>query len=160
MRTGIAVATLWLVLAFGWQSAAAQDPNRLETRFARAVITAEGEYACHRLGVYLAENAAQRARGLMYVTELPDDQGMLFVYPVEYRVSMWMKNTLIPLDMLFIRSDGRIANVVADTRPLSVESIYATEPVSAVLELNAGAAARLGLAPGRRIYVGHALSGR
>jgi len=129
----------------------------LDAAFGRAVITVEGRLACHRIGVWLALDAAQRARGLMYVRAMPEDRGMLFLYPGERRVSMWMKNTLIPLDMVFVRSDGTVANVAARTEPLSLESVYSRGPVSAVLELNAGAAARLGIESGRRIYVGQAV---
>lgn len=136
--------------------AAAED---LAERFEIAVITVEGAAACHRLEAWLALDADQRARGLMYVRELPADQGMLFIYPAERRVSMWMKNTLIPLDMIFIRADGTVANVVADTTPLSVESIHSAGPVRAVLELSGGGAARFGLEPGRRVYLGQAVHG-
>jgi uncharacterized membrane protein (UPF0127 family) len=129
----------------------------LDAAFGRAVITVEGRLACHRIGVWLALDAAQRARGLMYVRAMPEDRGMLFLYPGERRVSMWMKNTLIPLDMVFVRSDGTVANVAARTSPRSLESVYSRGPVSAVLELNAGAAARLGIESGRRIYVGQAV---
>jgi len=67
---------------------------------------------------------------------------------------MWMKNTLIPLDMVFLRADGTVANVAADTTPLSLESVYSAGAVKAVLELNAGVAARLGIRSGRRILMG------
>ena len=135
-----------------------EDPAAgLDAAFGRAVITVGGRLACHRIGVWLALDTAQRARGLMHVPAMPDDRGMLFVYPRERRVSMWMKNTLIPLDMVFIRADGTVANVAADTEPLSLESVYSRGPVSAVLELNAGMAARLGIEPGRRISMGQAV---
>jgi uncharacterized membrane protein (UPF0127 family) len=134
------------------------DPtSALDAAFGRAAITVEGRLACHRIEVWLALDAAQRARGLMHVSEMPDDRGMLFLYPGERRVSMWMKNTLIPLDMVFIRADGTVANVASNTEPLSLESVYSRGPVGAVLELNAGVAARLGVERGRRIYVGQAV---
>jgi len=109
-----ALYALLLLLAAG--PATGKDPSAeadaaLDAAFGRAVITAEGRTACHRIGVWLALDAAQRARGLMHVRHLPEDRGMLFLYPGERRVSMWMKNTLIPLDMVFIRADGTVANV-------------------------------------------------
>ena len=159
MKRGVLLA-LALSLAAGAASGAQPEAGsaaELDAAFSRAVITVEGRLACHRVGVWLALNAAQRARGLMHVSEMPDDRGMLFLYPGERRVSMWMKNTLIPLDMVFIRADGTVANVAAHTEPLSLESVYSRGPVSAVLELNAGAAARLGIERGRRVYVGHAV---
>ncbi|MEJ2604983.1 MAG: DUF192 domain-containing protein [Gammaproteobacteria bacterium] len=151
-RRGVLVAAI-LVLLSGPGPVGATTDDALSERFRQAVITIEGEAACHRLTVWLALNQAQRARGLMYVRELADDQGMLFLYPGERRVSMWMKNTLIPLDMVFIRDDGTIANIARETTPLSLESVYAAEPVASVLELNGGAAARFGLGPGRRVFV-------
>lgn len=156
----LASAAVMLLLAsnpVAGESAIGDSTAALDAAFGRAVITAEGRTACHRIEVWLALNAAQRARGLMHVGEMPDDRGMLFLYPGERRVSMWMKNTLIPLDMVFIRADGTVANVAAETKPLSLESVYSRGPVSAVLELNAGVAAQLGLEPGRRIYVGQAV---
>ncbi len=149
-----------LALLTGGATVGAADDATLSDRFEQAVITIEGDLACHRLAVWLAVDRTQRARGLMHVRHLPDDQGMLFLYAGEHRVSMWMKNTLIPLDMVFIRADGTIANIARETTPLSLESIYAAEPVTAVLELNGGAAARFGLAPDRRIHVEQAASGR
>jgi len=154
-RLVLLALALWL--ATGPASGDTSDGDstaELDAAFGRAVITVEGRMACHGIGVWLAVDAAQRARGLMHVRAMPDDRGMLFLYPGERRVSMWMKNTLIPLDMVFIRADDTVANVAAHTEPLSLESVYSRGPVSAVLELNAGVAARLGIEPGRRIYVG------
>jgi uncharacterized membrane protein (UPF0127 family) len=83
---------------------------------------------------------------------------MLFVYPQPARISMWMKNTLISLDMLFIDADGKIVNIAARTTPLSTRSIAASAPVTRVLELNAGFARRWRLAPGNRMLLAEALS--
>lgn len=156
----LALLALALLLGTGAANAAGAESEsaaELDAAFPRAVITVEGRAACHRIGVWLALDAAQRARGLMHVRAMADDRGMLFLYPGERRVSMWMKNTLIPLDMVFIRADGTVANVAAHTEPLSLESVYSRGPVSAVLELNAGTADLLGIEPGRRIYVGQAV---
>ena len=89
----------------------------------------------------------------MFVRHLEDDQGMLFLYPAERTLSMWMKNTYIPLDMLFIDSSGKIVHVVHDTEPLSLDTIESVEPASAVLELKAGTARRLKIAPGARVML-------
>jgi len=150
----IGLALLLAAAVAGGESRGAGSVPELDAAFARAVITAEGRLACHRIGVWLALDAAQRARGLMHVGAMAEDRGMLFVYPRERRVSMWMKNTLIPLDMVFLRADGTVANVAADTTPLSLESVYSAGAVKAVLELNAGVAARLGIRSGRRILMG------
>ena len=105
----------------------------------------------HEFTVYLAITPQQRAHGLMFVRSLPADYGMLFLYHEPQIISMWMKNTVLSLDMLFIRPDGTIANIVHDTTPQSLASIRSSGAVTGVLELNAGTARRLGLAPGDRI---------
>ncbi len=101
--------------------------------------------------VEVARNEADRAQGLMFRRSMAPDRGMLFDFGQVEPVSMWMQNTYIPLDMLFIRPDGTIARIAANTEPLSTRTIPSGEPVLAVLELNAGTAARLGIKPGDRI---------
>jgi uncharacterized membrane protein (UPF0127 family) len=118
----------------------------LDRLFGRDVlIIAASRPACHRFDVYLAVTPPQRARGLMFVRELPATTGMLFIYEEDDYLSMWMRNTYITLDMLFVRSDGSVATVARQTEPLSLRSVVADEPVRYVLELNAGVAARLGI---------------
>jgi uncharacterized protein len=109
----------------------------------------------HRFTVELARKPEERAVGLMFRTEMAADRGMLFDYDREQPVSMWMKNTFISLDMLFIRADGRIANIAEWTTPRSLDEVASKGPVKAVLELNGGTAARLGLKAGDRVR--HAL---
>jgi uncharacterized membrane protein (UPF0127 family) len=101
--------------------------------------------------VEVARNDADRAQGLMFRRSMPADQGMLFDFARVEPVSMWMQNTYLPLDMLFIRADGTIARIAANTEPLSTRTIPSGEPVLAVLELNAGTAAKLGIKPGDRV---------
>ena len=101
--------------------------------------------------VEVARNDADRAQGLMFRRSMPPDRGMLFDFKRVEPISMWMQNTYIPLDMLFIRPDGTIARIAANTEPLSTRTISSGEPVLAVLELNAGTAARLGIKPGDRV---------
>jgi len=101
--------------------------------------------------VYLAREPDQQLRGLMYVREMPDTTGMLFIYDSDDIRSMWMKNTFIPLDMVFVRGDGTVATVIADTTPRSLRSNQSTEPVRFVLELNAGTSRRLGIGTGSRL---------
>lgn len=110
----------------------------------------ETEHRCHFLDVYLARTAEERAQGLMYIRELGEFEGMLFATSAPAAVSMWMKNTYIPLDMLFIRADGTIARIAADTTPFSEDTIRSGEPVTGVLEVNGGFAARHGVRPGNR----------
>jgi uncharacterized membrane protein (UPF0127 family) len=101
--------------------------------------------------VEVARNDADRAQGLMFRRSMPADQGMLFDFGRVEPVAMWMQNTYLPLDMLFIRADGTIARIAANTEPLSTRTIPSGEPVLAVLELNAGTAAKLGVKPGDRV---------
>jgi uncharacterized membrane protein (UPF0127 family) len=105
----------------------------------------------HRFEVELALSPEQRSQGLMFRRSLAADAGMLFVYPSTGRVSMWMKNTLIPLDMLFIADDGTVEKIVERTVPLSLATISSDGPVRAVLEINGGSASRLGLRAGDRV---------
>jgi uncharacterized membrane protein (UPF0127 family) len=126
--------------------------RELDSAFARDVaIVAASEHACYRFDVYLATNNRQRARGLMYVRDLPMMTGMLFIYDVDDYLSMWMKNTYLPLDILFIRSDGTVSSIERDTEPLSMRSLLSTEPVRFVLELNAGVAKRLSIDENSRL---------
>jgi uncharacterized membrane protein (UPF0127 family) len=99
--------------------------------------------------VEVARNEADRAQGLMYRRSLAPDRGMLFDFARVEPVSMWMQNTYIPLDMLFIRADGSIARIAENTEPLSTTTIPSGEPVLAVLELVGGTARQLGI-KGRR----------
>jgi len=115
------------------------------------VITAS-EHACYKFDIYIATTRAQQTRGLMHVRYMPDSTGMLFVYRQPRVLSMWMKNTYMPLDMLFIRADGSIANIETHTEPLSLESISAIEPLNFVLELNAGVTERLGIDTDSRVH--------
>ncbi len=101
--------------------------------------------------VELADTPEERAQGLMFRERLPADAGMLFLYPRDQMISMWMKNTLIPLDMLFIDRDGRILDIAERTVPLSLRSISSETPARAVLEINGGTAQRQGIRPGDRV---------
>jgi hypothetical protein len=105
----------------------------------------------HVFAVELAETDEQRARGLMFRKELPEGRGMLFDFKRETDVSMWMRNTYIPLDMIFIRGDGRILRIAENTEPLSERIIPSGGPVRAVLEVIGGTAKKLGIATGDRV---------
>ena len=146
--------TITLLLAVGlWLLAVppANAQTRLAT-FEKGELTIETVAgARHDFAIELAERPDQQAQGLMYRRKLAADAGMLFVYSSSRLVSMWMKNTFIPLDMLFIAADGRIAKIVQRTVPRSLATITSDGPVMAVLELNGGTAARLKLAPGDRV---------
>jgi len=101
--------------------------------------------------VEIADTAEERARGLMFRKQLGAYEGMLFDFFQEMQVSFWMKNTLIPLDMVFIAGDGTVKHVHANAVPLSTDAIPSRYPVRAVLEINGGSAALLGIKPGDKV---------
>jgi uncharacterized membrane protein (UPF0127 family) len=105
----------------------------------------------HVFAVEIADNDAERAKGLMFRKKLADGHGMLFDFGHDQDVAMWMENTYIPLDMLFIQGDGRVLNIAENTTPLSTRIIPSGGPVLAVLEVIAGTARKFGIAPGDRV---------
>ena len=118
---------------------------------AEATLEIVSKTGVHAFAVELATNDAERSRGLMFRKELPEGRGMLFDFEREQPVSFWMHNTYIPLDMIFIRSDGRILRIAENTEPLSDRLIPSGGPVRAVLEVIGGTARKLGIAPGDRV---------
>jgi len=101
--------------------------------------------------VWIADSPARQEQGLMFVRDLPASQGMLFPQPKPHPMSMWMKNTYIELDMVFIGEKGAIDQIIEHAKPLSLETLTSTKPVKAVLEIKGGEAARLGLKEGDRV---------
>ena len=104
-----------------------------------------------KFDIELAANDAERERGLMYRKELGPYQGMLFDFHREMAVSFWMKNTLLPLDMVFIAADGTVRHVHANAVPMSTDTIPSQFPVRGVLEINGGSARLLGIKPGDKV---------
>jgi uncharacterized membrane protein (UPF0127 family) len=130
-------------LALGLYSvAAANKAPRLEA------IVIETDATSLDLAVEIADTPELRERGLMFRHRLGERRGMLFLYERVQPVAMWMKNTYIALDMVFVRGDGTVSKIVRNTVPLSLETIQSAEPVKAVLEIAAGQAEALGLKPG------------
>ena len=105
----------------------------------------------HRFTVELARTEEEQAMGLMNRSTLAPDRGMIFPFEPPRDASFWMKNTLIPLDMIFVRADGSIANVEANTVPLSLEPVFSEGPVAAVLEIAGGRSAELGIKAGDKV---------
>jgi uncharacterized membrane protein (UPF0127 family) len=114
-----------------------------------SIVTAAGTKL--KFQVEIASSFEEKARGLMYRDALAANAGMLFVYPKELTQAMWMKNTMIPLDILFIRRDGRISHIYERAVPQSLDTITSHGRVLAVLELRGGTAARLGITKGDRV---------
>ena len=153
-RRRIRLALALSLLAIG--SAQGQETRweGLDNDYDREVLVIEStDKGCFRFDIHLALSGAQQRRGLMHIRELPEWAGMLFVYRRAGIRSMWMKNTYVPLDIVFARADGAVSSVEANTVPQSLESITSTEPVNYVLELNAGTAARLGIGDGSRLII-------
>ncbi|MGO9757911.1 MAG: DUF192 domain-containing protein [Roseiarcus sp.] len=134
---------LFAALGLGWTGAATpQSLDKLE------IVTATG---VHAFSVEVARNDAERERGLMYRRFMPADRGMLFDFKREAPVMFWMKNTYIPLDMVFISRAGVVTNVVANAEPLSERLIPSGGPCYGVLEVNGGVAAAIGVQPGDKV---------
>lgn len=112
---------------------------------AETVVTVRQGSTAHRFAVEVARTPEEQARGLMYRTSLAPDRGMLFPFAKPKFASFWMKNTFIPLDIIFIRSDGSIDRIAENTIPESLEPVVSGGEVAAVLELAGGTAARLGI---------------
>ena len=129
-------------------SALAQSSEITFKKSSLVVVTAVREI---KFEVELALNDAERSRGLMYREKLGPYDGMLFDFYQDAPVSFWMKNTLIPLDMVFIASDGTIKHIHANAVPLSTEAVPSQFPVRAVLEINGGSARLLGIKPGDKV---------
>lgn len=127
--------------------AARRAPSGLDL----VTLTIEGHGRSHVFAVEVARSAAEQERGLMNRRSLGPDAGMLFPFAPPRPASFWMRNTLIPLDMLFIRPDGAIARIAANTVPMSETPIVVAEPMTAVLELAGGRAAQLGISEGDRV---------
>lgn len=141
-RRGLFAALAMLAFASvpGRAQAAQLEPLEIATQKGVKVFAVE-----------MARTEEQKATGLMYRRELPDGQGMLFDFSPEQPISMWMKNTFIPLDMIFIRGDGSVLRIAENTTPQSERIISSGGPARAVLEVIAGTARRYGIAPGDRV---------
>lgn len=127
----------------------AADAHRLDGLFPKSTLTiATPDARVHSFNIWVADDDTHRQLGLMYVKEMADDAGMLFIYPKAQPISMWMKNTVLSLDMLFVAADGRIANVVENTTPQSTRIIDSKGAVVGVIELKAGTAAKLHIRAG------------
>jgi uncharacterized membrane protein (UPF0127 family) len=152
-RAGFVVLVLWFagplaVLADEAGSGAAsgaEAPAKLEQL---DIVTSSG---AHPFFVEVMRTEAERERGLMFRRSLPQDRGMLFDFETERPVQMWMKNTYIALDMIFISRTGKVVGLAEDTEPLSERIISSGAPAAGVIEVNAGAAARIGLKIGDRV---------
>ena len=155
MRAPLLATVLLLVACTPQAASESGQPGplpELDDHFGYGQVTVvSDDGTSHEFRVYLATEFEQQRRGLMFVRELPPDVGMLFIYESDAIRSMWMKNTYIPLDMVFARADGTVINVVSNTVPQTLNSHASTEPARFVLELNAGTARKLGIGKRSRL---------
>lgn len=157
MRMGVAtLAGVALMLGGCGADGGGDAADNQSAAMARIDLTITAAGGAHRFSVEQARTADQQKRGLMYRTDIGEDQGMLFYpYPPDGgppRVAtFWMKDTPTPLDIVFIRQDGTIARIAENTAPYSQDSIPSGEPIAAVLELLGGRTAQLGISPGDKV---------
>jgi uncharacterized protein len=128
-------------------SAQSEQAQQLEAE-KLAIVTATGR---HEFEVEIADDPAEHSKGLMFRESMPADHGMLFDFGRSRVVHMWMKNTPMSLDMVFIRPDGRVAGIAERTVPFSLDVISSQEPVTFVLEIRAGVSRLIDLKPGDRV---------
>ncbi len=151
MNTRLLAALLCLAVLARAPVLSAQEAAPLDlATFPRTELTirpAHGAAALH-FRVWVADTEQRSQQGLMFVRDLPDSQGMVFPLVPPRIENMWMKNTYIELDMLFIDGKGKVTRIVERAHPLSLDTISSVTPVAAVLELKGGLAARLGLKAG------------
>ncbi len=114
-------------------------------------VTIHSSSGTHRFTAQVARTPAEQSMGLMFRKSLGPSEGMIFPYDPPQMVGFWMKNTLIPLDMIFIRADGVIARIAANTVPMSLEPQTSGEPIAAVLEIRGGRSAELGIKQGDKV---------
>lgn len=139
---------VWMLVALAPSAAFAQSAQPSGALEALTIVSGGKR---HVFQVEVMRTPDQRARGLMHRNYMPADRGMLFDFARTEPVAMWMQNTFITLDMLFIRADGTIARIAERTEPLSTRTIPSGEAVLSVLEVNGGVSEKLGIKPGDRV---------
>jgi uncharacterized protein len=143
-----AILSLAILLLAGVGPGSGEAPGAPNQTAKLTILTAGGP---RKFTVELATTPRQMEQGLMFRTSLAADAGMLFDFKTPTLATMWMENTLIPLDMLFVDEHGRIVNIHERAIPRSRDVIVAAKPVRAVIELNGGTASRLGIKPGDEV---------
>ena len=147
MRRGLQFFLSTLTFVAFVMAATLESPSAVELQPLEIV----SKTGVHTFAVEMAVTPEDQARGLMFRRELPEGQGMLFDFQREQPATFWMKNTYVSLDMIFIRADGTIVRIAENTVPLSEALVPSGGPVRAVLEVVAGTARKLGIAPGDRV---------
>lgn len=152
------VAVMAITVSFALYTNLAREARKEQAHAATlSVLEIAGPSGTRRFMVEVAKTNEERAKGLMFRQHMPEDRGMLFDFMREEPVAMWMRNTYIPLDMLFIRADGIVHHIHQRAEPLNETTLDSRGPVRYVLEINGGLASKLGLKPGDRVK--HAIIG-
>lgn len=150
--------TMTLSLLFAGCASAQEDPNDKVDfgPYAPLTITRD-EQTLFTGSVQLADDPVERARGLMFREDMPKTNGMIFDFDGSHTAHMWMKNTYIPLDMIFLSRSGKVVTIATDAQPRSLRVISSQVPVAAVLEVNAGIVKEFGIQRGDQVH--HAMFG-
>src|SRR6185312_1445564 len=148
MRVSYFVTAIFLTVSVS----ACADPRPPEKPLPHTVLVINADAGPLRFDIEVAADSRSQEYGLMNRKSLPRRTGMIFDFHSPSMVSFWMKDTLIPLDMIFIRQNGTISSIAPDAVPMSLDSIPSTEPVRAVLEIGGGEAAKLGIFPGQEVH--------
>ena len=141
----LTLATLGAVRALG------EAPPESLDRYPIGRTIVKGQHPDRSFRVWIADNDARREQGLMYVKSLEPSRGMIFVFEQPEILTFWMKNTFIPLDLLYIGVDGRVVRIAENAKPFSLDAIPSGRPAIAVLEINGGLSRKLGLSEGDRV---------
>jgi uncharacterized membrane protein (UPF0127 family) len=154
LRSSLALLALMLMPLAGASASedAADTPAQLKG-FPESQLTITHAGGRDSFRVWIADTSARQQQGLMFVRRMAADRGMLFPQRAPRNMAMWMKNTYLPLDMVFIGENGVITGIVPDTKPLTLDTIESPGPITAVLELNAGEAARRGIRAGDKVAI-------
>ena len=150
----IAGACLALLLASGRPGAQVEGPQLDLASFAQSRLRIRTAVGDHDFQIWTASTQQQQTQGLMFVRDLPAERGMLFIHERPRIATMWMKNTYIPLDMLFIDTRGKVVRIISMTKPFSLDIQSSLTPVKAVLELRGGETARRNIRVGDTVVHG------
>jgi uncharacterized protein len=133
----------------GCQAGAAKEQSAAGLEQVMLCVTSGAK--THAFTTEIARTSAEQAKGMMFRTEMPDNTAMIFPFPEPKPASFWMKNTVIPLDIIFVRPNGTIESIAENAVPYSTDPVVSGEPVGAVLEIRGGLAAELGIAAGDKV---------
>lgn len=149
-----------MALLFAAAGASRAQSMQIESlaHFPHTALTIKAHGRADRFDIWIADTAARQEQGLMFVRDLPPSEGMLFPQDSPQVAHFWMKNTYIPLDMVFVGEDGRVAKVIANARPFSLDILSSDVPVIAVLEIRGGEAAQRGIGVGDQVTWGKVAS--